>query len=182
MVYVMAPAGVGMLAAALSLQQLGARWPKDTLILFGLGAVGVPLFMVGLLPLLWSVLPFTRDATGGPDLASLKVAVMLATLVAGVGFACIIVPAQTILQERAPAASRGRIFAVQLMLGSVASVVPLLFIGEIADLVGTTWVFMALGVALVAFLVFLESRARRVGGGPVADVQGAASEPRAGEV
>jgi MFS family permease len=108
--------------------------------------------------------------------------VMLATLAAGVGFACIIVPAQTILQERAPAASRGRIFAVQLMLGSVASVVPLLFIGEIADLIGTTWVFMGLGIALVAFLVFLESRARREAEGPAVDVQGAASEPRAGEL
>lgn len=156
MVYIMAPAGVGMLAAALSLQHLAARAPKDALIHFGFAAVGVSLLLVGILPPLWQLVPFTRDAAGAADIASLRIAVMATTLAAGVGFACIIVPAQTILQERAPAAGRGRIFSVQLMLGSVASVLPLLFIGGIADAVGTTWVFAGLGVALIAFLVYLE--------------------------
>jgi MFS family permease len=88
-----------------------------------------------------------------PDVAGLVRAIMAVTLLAGVGFACIIVPAQTILQERAPAASRGRIFAVQLMLGSVASVLPLLFVGGVADIVGTPWVFLGLGLLLLASLV-----------------------------
>jgi hypothetical protein len=87
-------------------------------------------------------------------------AVMAVTLVAGVGFAGIIVPAQTILQERAPVDSRARIFAVQLMLGSVASVVPLLFIGGIADVVGAPLVFGALGVGLLALVCGLDYRQR----------------------
>jgi MFS family permease len=113
------------------------------------------------LPALWDVLPFTQTVAGEPNLRTLTAAVMAMTLFAGVGFACIIVPAQTILQERAPADSRARIFAVQLMLGSVASVVPLLFIGGIADVVGPPFVFAALGAGLLALLAALEGQQRR---------------------
>jgi len=185
-VYVMAPAGVGMLLAALALQHVATHVPKGVLIKFGLGAVGIGLLLVGLLPPLWQVLPWTR-APGAedvptqlatlplplinasinlvvglhePDLSTLIAAIMAVTLVAGMGFACIIVPAQTILQERAPVDSRARIFAVQLMLGSVASVLPLLFIGGIADLVGTTWVFLGIGLVVLAFYYLQVRRVR----------------------
>jgi MFS family permease len=161
MVYVLAPAGLGMLAAAVSLQRLGDRLSKERLIHCGLAAVGAALLLVGVLPALWDVLPFTQTVAGEPNLRTLTAAVMAMTLFAGVGFACIIVPAQTILQERAPADSRARIFAVQLMLGSVASVVPLLFIGGIADVVGPPFVFAALGAGLLALLAALEGQQRR---------------------
>jgi MFS family permease len=178
-VFVIAPAGIGMLLAALSLQHLSNRIPKERLIQFGEGAVGTALVLVGTLPTLWRLLPFTRTLASSPDpsgqaitfhvpwvevviqialpayephLPSLLACIMATTFIAGLGFACIIVPAQTILQERAPATSRGRIFAVQLMLGSLASVLPILFIGGIADLVGAPWVFLALGVGLLGFL------------------------------
>src|SRR5205814_1938031 len=68
MVYIMAPAGVGMLAAAMSLQHLAARAPKDALIHFGFAAVGASLLLVGMLVPIWQLLPFTRDAGGGPSL------------------------------------------------------------------------------------------------------------------
>jgi MFS family permease len=162
MVYVLAPAGLGMLAAAVSLQRVGERWPKERIIHYGLALVGGALLLVGVLPALWESLPITQTAAGEPNLRTLMAAVMTVTLVAGVGFACIIVPAQTILQEHAPAASRARIFAVQLMLGSVASVVPLLFIGGIADVVGPPFVFAALGVGLLVLLGALEAHQRRM--------------------
>ncbi len=103
---------------------------------------------------------------------------MAVTLVAGMGFACIIVPAQTILQERAPVASRARIFAVQLMLGSVASILPLLFIGGIADVIGTTWVFLGLGLVVLA-IYYLQARKLRDAGAPDAPVQVLAIDPTA---
>jgi MFS family permease len=191
-VYIMAPAGVGMLLAALALQHVASRVRKGVLIQFGLGAVGVGMLLVGLIPPLWQVLPWTRavDAVDvptqlgavplplinasinlvvglhEPDMRSLITAIMAVTLIAGMGFACIIVPAQTILQERAPVDSRARIFAVQLMLGSVASVLPLLFIGGIADLVGTTWVFLGLGLVVLAFYYL---QLRHVRGAPAED-------------
>jgi MFS family permease len=185
-VYVMAPAGVGMLIAAAMLQQVGDRLSKEKLVHLGLGAVGAGLLVVGLLPGLWRLLPFTRAAgsegvphqvatlqlplvsgaisvvinTYDPNVQSLVTAIMAVTLVAGLGFAAIIVPAQTVLQERAPADSRGRIFSVQLMLSSVATVIPLLFIGGIADVVGTPWVFVGIGAGLLALLGLLERRVR----------------------
>jgi MFS family permease len=98
-----------------------------------------------------------------PEQSSLLLAVGALTLVAGLGFACVIVPAQTILQERAPADSRGRIFAVQLMLGSLASVIPLLGVGSLADQVGTPWVFVGLGGGLLGFCWYLLRRPARAG-------------------
>lgn len=185
-VFVLAPAGLGMIAAALSLQRV-ARWvSKEALIRCGLGVLGVTLALIGTVPVLWQLLPFTRAGseplrvielalpfTQGalgvvvrlypPDQSSLLLAVGALTLVAGLGFACVIVPAQTILQERAPADSRGRIFAVQLMLGSLASVIPLLGVGSLADQVGTPWVFVGLGGGLLGFCWYLLRRPARAG-------------------
>ena len=52
------------------------------------------------------------------------------------------------------------------MLGSVASVLPLLFIGGIADLVGTTWVFLGIGLVVLAFYYL---QVRRVRDSPAED-------------
>ena len=185
-VFVLAPAGVGMIVAALSLQRV-ARWiSKETLIHTGLGLLGVTLMLIGIVPLVWQLLPITRAGSEPqrvievglpflngalgvvvrlypPEQGSLLTAVGVLTLVAGLGFASVIVPAQTILQERAPAASRGRIFAVQLMLGSLASVIPLLGVGSLADLIGTPWVFVSLGLGLLLFLWLLLRRATVLG-------------------
>ena len=44
------------------------------------------------------------------------------------------IAAQTIVHENAPPHMRGRVFATQLAVASGLSVLPLLFLGEIADL------------------------------------------------
>ena len=51
----------------------------------------------------------------------------------GIAFALVNIPAQTTLQERCPSSFRGRIFAVQFTLSSAVSIIPLLFVGGIAD-------------------------------------------------
>src|SRR5207302_10261025 len=80
--------------------------------------------------------------------------VMLVTLFAGFGFAAIMVASQTLLQAHAPVHARGRVFAVQLMLGNLFSIIPLLSIGGLADIIGVNRVLMivAIGVFVVAAL------------------------------
>ena len=48
------------------------------------------------------------------------------------------IPSQTQLQEDLPEDVRGRVFGVLNMLVSVASFLPIIIVGPIADLVGTT--------------------------------------------
>src|SRR5205814_6888033 len=75
-------------------------------------------------------------------------AVMGLALVAGFGFVAIMVPAQTFLQERAPADLRGRVFAVQLMLSNFASIVPLLLLGGLADVIGADKTLLLIGTLI----------------------------------
>ncbi|HEY2594613.1 MAG TPA: hypothetical protein VGK33_11995, partial [Chloroflexota bacterium] len=74
--------------------------------------------------------------------------VMALALVAGFGFVSIMVPAQTLLQERAPVELRGRVFAVQLMLSNFASIIPLLLLGGLADLIGVDVTLVLIGVLI----------------------------------
>ena len=61
------------------------------------------------------------------------------------------VPAQTQLQEELPANVRGRVFGVLNMLVSIASFLPIIIVGPIADSVGPSAVVF--GSAIVVLLV-----------------------------
>jgi hypothetical protein len=61
------------------------------------------------------------------------------------------IPSQTQLQEDLPEDVRGRVFGVLNMLVSVASFLPILIVGPIADLVGTT----AVMVIVAGFVVIV---------------------------
>src|SRR5258708_31459652 len=139
-VFVMAPAGIGMVAGTALLNRWGDRFEKHFLTNMGLFTVATCLGLIGGLAFVTSWL------TGGspplielPTLGVVSVVVlpvMGLALIAGFGFVAIMVPAQTFLQERAPVELRGRVFAVQLMLSNFASIVPLLLLGGLADVIG----------------------------------------------
>jgi len=74
--------------------------------------------------------------------------------VMGLAFALITIPAQTILQEHSPESLRGKIFATQLTMGNVASILPILFIGGLADLFGIAEVIILVGVTVLGIGLF----------------------------
>ena len=65
---------------------------------------------------------------------------------AGITYAFVAIPSQTQLQEDLPEDVRGRVFGVLNMLVSVASFLPILIVGPIADLIGTTVVMLIVGL------------------------------------
>ncbi len=65
-------------------------------------------------------------------------------------YGIVAISAQVQLQEDIPADGRGRVFGVLNMLISVASILPIIIVGPIADFVGTTAVILSIA-ALVAF-------------------------------
>ena len=155
-VYIVGP-GVGgtLLAAAILSRGTPGNWAqRHILIMRGLLIVGVSLAMVGVIPATarWFglILPegVPVDVLTQWDFAVIG-GVMLATFFGGIGFTAVMIGAQTSLQERAPPDARGRVFAVQLMLGNLCSVVPLIGFGAIADLVGVRWVMPALGLLVL---------------------------------
>lgn len=151
-VFVMAPAGLGMVTGTALLNRWGDRLEKHFLTNLGLFSVAACLGLTGGLAFVVSVL-----TSGNPPLIELPtlgqvsvvvLPVMSLALIAGFAFVAIMVPAQTFLQERAPAELRGRVFAVQLMLSNFASIVPLLLLGGLADLIGVDQTLVLIGVLI----------------------------------
>jgi MFS family permease len=151
-VFVMAPAGIGMVAGTALLNRWGDHFEKHFLVNVGLFTVATCLALTGGLAFLAVVLTAGNVALiEMPALGQVSAVVppiMALALIAGFGFVAIMVPAQTFLQERAPVELRGRVFAVQLMLSNFASIVPLLLLGGLADVIGVDKTLMLIGLLI----------------------------------
>lgn len=156
-VYIFAPAGVGVLMGIIFLPRLADRFPKDRLVNIGLLAMALTLFALGMAGRVKEYLVYHAGGGGAAELAALAQTLTFATVVAfslGLAYALVSIPAQTIVQEKAPADMRGRIFATQLVFASVASIIPLLFLGGMADLFGIGLVIGLLGALVLMVGVF----------------------------
>jgi MFS family permease len=76
----------------------------------------------------------------------------------GFAFSLVSVAARAVLNERAPPEMQGRIFAAQMMLASVASIVPLFIVGGLAELVSARIVIILVALAVVAAAVYSRLR------------------------
>jgi len=160
-VLVLAPAGLGMLGSAFTLSRSTSLSGMDRhrIVSGGFLVVALSLGIAAGAPTVARMAGFLSPEdvqvflVGSWDVIIIGV-VMLATFIAGCGFAGIVVASQTLLQERAPATALGRVFAVQLTLGNFCSIVPLLLVGGLADLIGVTRVLLlvAVGVAAVGLV------------------------------
>ena len=164
-VFVMAPAGLGILVAATVLSRATGGFLADRprVIVSGLIVVSIALAAVAGLPVLGRVVGLLGPegesvAFIGAGQAGLVLGVMGAALLSGFGFAAILVAAQTDLQERAPADARGRVFAVMFTIGNLFSMVPLVLIGGVADLIGVTPVLLLMSLTVLGVAVLSHRR------------------------
>jgi len=167
-VFVLAPAGVGMVVGAVLLSRFSERIDRHLVVHAGLFFLAVALFVMGLLQPVYRLLRLVTQGAAGStmatgDLPAVIGVVMVTTFFAGIAFACLLVPSQTNLQERSGPEMRGRLFAAQLMLGNLASIIPLVLIGGLADLFGIAPVLLALGVVVFAIAALSLGRAPHLG-------------------
>lgn len=148
-VFVMAPAGVGMLVGTGLMNRWAERVDRSFLALAGLWLVAACLGGLGAATLLVEMAtgahPPLVELPGLGLVSGLVPLVMLVALLAGFGFVAIMVPTQTLLQERAPVELRGRVFGVLFMLNNLANIPPLLLLGGLADLIGVDRTLILLG-------------------------------------
>jgi MFS family permease len=148
---VVLPLGFGIVTGILLLNAYGRYLPRRRVIEGGLIALGI------LLAALSVAGPISRllqraDVPGGLDLTavtSLLAIVVVIGFFAGIAYGLVAIPAQTQLQEDLPADVRGRVFGVLNMLVSVASFLPIIIVGPISDLIGTTAVIVAVAIAVL---------------------------------
>jgi MFS family permease len=154
-VFMVAPAGLGILAMTLVLPRLARRFGELRLAYAGGIIMAIAVGTMAVLPKVLdqaiSILPstlVTSLALQGQH--ALVPPLMLVSAFIGIGVALTNIPAQSVLMDRAPIGSRGRIFAVLLMLGNVAAILPLTFLGVLADAYGLPAIAGVVGVAILA--------------------------------
>lgn len=166
-VFVMAPAGIGMVIGIWVLPKLTQRWPKEftahigvfgtACVLYGLalvGAVGSVLIANGFLTRIGPV-----DL---PDAGGVVLLVMLLALALGIAYSFANVSAQTLVQERTPFDLRGRVFATQLAFANTAAVFPLMFLGSLADIIGINQVSLLTATVVLVAGIFSALQTRKV--------------------
>jgi MFS family permease len=149
---VVLPLGFGIVTGILLLNAYGQYLSRRRVIEGGLIALGAMLALLAVAGPISRLLQ-RADAPGGLDLSavtSLLAIVVVIAFLAGIAYGLVAIPSQTQLQEDLPADVRGRVFGVLNMLVSVASFLPIIVVGPISDIVGTTVVLLAVAFAVLA--------------------------------
>jgi MFS family permease len=152
-VFVLAPAGIGTVLGSLLLSRWGERLNQRRLVEAALLVLGACMALMALAATVWQRLGWIPDPAisdpGTLGWRSLIGVVMLLAVLAGFAFVAVIVPAQTLIQQRALPDVRGRLFSVQMVVSNLASILPLVALGELADLIGVGRVLILVGLVVV---------------------------------
>ncbi|MFL5778233.1 MAG: MFS transporter [Chloroflexota bacterium] len=154
---VVLPLGFGIVMGILLLNAYGQYLPRRRVIEGGLIALGALLALLALAGPISRLLQRADAATGLLDLGavtSLLGVVVVIAFLAGIAYAMVAIPSQTQLQEDLPEDVRGRVFGVLNMLVSIASFVPIILVGSIADLVGTTIVILTVSIVVLVIGIY----------------------------
>jgi MFS family permease len=167
LIVVVLPLGVGIVMGVLLLNNYGKYFARRRAIEVGLVVLGVLLVILTVAGPLSRLLTRAGQEVPLVDLSALTslVAIVVAIgFLAGVCYGIVAISAQVQLQEDIPPDVRGRVFGVLNMLISVASILPIIVVGPIADIpgVGTTVVIL-----VVAGLVFASGIFSMVKRGPI---------------
>ena len=139
-IFVFAPAGVGMLAFTFLIGRFGYRFRREVMSSVGFSAMVVTLFGFGLAGIdlaFWEVIPKVP-------------AVMVLSSTLGAEIALVVIPSETLLQEKSPPELRGRVIAVYFLLANLVAIPIMLLVGTMADQIGIPQVIMGVVLCLTA--------------------------------
>ncbi|HET8524861.1 MAG TPA: MFS transporter [Thermomicrobiales bacterium] len=153
--YIVAPAGFGVLFGVLVVGQVVKRYSREAVIDWALALAGVTL---GLVAIGKDTLDFFWTGGSSPLWLSTTVTAFFAMLL-GICNAFILVPAQTMLQERSHEHIRARVYATFFTISNTVAFVPIFFAAASADLFGVVQVLVI--VALIVAAVGFSSVIRR---------------------
>jgi MFS family permease len=155
--YLVAPAGLGVIAGVVLVPRLSSRFPREALVDWAVVIGGLSLLLLAL-----SREMLTRLLSPGTVPQMLEVVVAGAFAAAlGICNALVLVPSQTILQERSHEHIRARVYATFFTVTSVVSFVPIFFAAAAADVLGVVKVLAGVAVLLIGVGGLSLARARR---------------------
>jgi hypothetical protein len=150
-VFLLGPAVGGILIATVLISRLVNTWGKQILIGLGLVVLGGGMLLLSALRWVTMVVSGVLPSNQGGGMMPIMVAL---TIILGFSVGTVMIPAQTMIMERTLGTNRGRVFSVQLLLANLAAILPLLFLGAIADRVGVEVVIGIGAIGVCAFVAF----------------------------
>ena len=144
--YIVAPAGLGVAAGVILVPRLLRRYSRETVIDTAVVLAGVALlFLASSRALLGWLLPADQISV------ALEIAVVgFFAAVLGACDATIIVPSQTILQERSHESIRARVYATFFTISNTVAFIPIFFAAAAADVFGVVEVLIVVAILLLA--------------------------------
>lgn len=152
-----APLGAGMILGALAIGRIGHMFTRRGLVGRAVIIIGLLLFLVGIAPLISPAIQYFPKPKPLPFFhqPSLSTIMALGSFLAGIAMVSIMIPSQTVLQENTPEEDRGKVFAVLGTVMSAVTLVPVIFVGILADLFGTMPIFIGLGGSIAIIGLFV---------------------------
>lgn len=143
--YLVAPAGLGVFAGVLLVPVAARRFERNLLIDSALTAAGAMLLCLATSP---SILDWLWTDGAAPNGAKTVVAAFFAALL-GMANAFVLVPSQTLLQERSHERIRARVYATFFAISNSVAFAPIFFAAASADLFGVTEVLTAIAILVI---------------------------------
>ncbi len=148
-IVILLPLGVGLAIGALTVGRFGHLIPRRYLIAFGAILSGVAIASLGITPLIFQTTRITHTTFLGSRMffrvANVAIIVSMFSVLLGICASCMIVPAQTILQNSTTLSIRGRVFSLLETLKAVVAALPIILAGALADLFGIAPILIVIG-------------------------------------
>lgn len=186
-IIVFAPAGVGMLLAAMTLGRWGGHIRKQRVVRGGIAVTALGFALLGVLAwrfqatnqrfILNAAMIDLPPASAALILSSVGLSLMLGLAMAGVN-----IVSQTLMQENTPEQLRGRVFSVQFMLNNLVGIPPMLAIAALADLIGIPQTLVGISAVILIVLGLTFRLQRQPTPSPEPLVQATDSLPAASDV
>lgn len=151
------PLGLGIIAGGIVLGRYGGSLIRRKLVAQGILLGGLLLFLVGVAPLISPAIRYFRHPRPVPFFYQPPLSKMLVvgSFLLGIAMVLILVPSQTVLQENTPKEDRGKVFSVLGVAMSGLALVPVLLSGVLADIFGTTPIFIGIGTIIMLVGLFV---------------------------
>lgn len=153
---VVVPLGIGIIVGGFIIAKLGHKIIRRILVSWAIIFGGLLFFLEGISPVISPAIRYFHRPKPLSFITqpSLSTVLAVGSFLLGIAMVSILIPLQTVLQENTPEEDRGKVFSVLGIAMAGLSIIPILLSGLLADIFGTTPIFIGMGVVIMLIGLF----------------------------